>query len=118
MTSPLNFSARAMASDDLPDAVGPRIATSGSVDASTDIFEGAAERSETTAEPIKETSNNESTVRSKITRQSEASPLPELHGVSLGGAYRQIVQKDKAQLDEGPREGRRQGLEGRGGADG
>ena len=76
------------------------------------------ERSETTAESIKETSNNESTDKSKIMRQSEASPLPELHEVSLGGAYRQIVQKDKAQLDEWAGECRRQGLKGRGGSDG
>jgi hypothetical protein len=107
-----------MASDDLPDAVGPRIATSGSVDASTGICERATESFETKAESIKEASNNESTDKLKITRQSEASPLPELHEVSLGGAYRQIVQKDKAQLDEGPGEGRGQWLEGRGGADG
>src|SRR5579864_6242844 len=117
MTSAPNFSARAMASDDLPDAVGPRIATSGSVDASTDLFDGAAQRFERVAESIKETSNNESADRARITPQSEASPQPELPEVSLGGAYRQIVQKDKTQLDEGAGECRGQRLKGRGGSD-
>src|SRR5690348_3847023 len=99
MTSPPNLSATATASDDLPEAVGPKIAMSGNVEG-TDIWGSIAEALAGIAKPIKSASNNESPDKAKRAPRSEANPEPELRGTSLG-AQRQIVQKNEAQLDKG-----------------
>src|SRR5947209_15340252 len=104
MTSPPNFSASETASDDLPEAVGPRMATSISVDGCTGISGAIAEESAGIIEPIKSASSNESADRPKKAWRSQANPWLELRGASLS-AHRQIVYKNEAQLDERTAEG-------------
>src|SRR5579872_3150862 len=118
MTSPANFSAKAMASADLPEAVGPIIATSGRGDDWMKSFAGADEGmawvSAGVIGTIKSVSNNGSGDRERTARLRRASRRLELGGASLRVAQGKIVQKDETQLDEWAAEGRRQRLKGRG----